>query len=48
MPSTDAFSWAVSLLQAPLLAAWLLLTFYLVFLTLSALAARLKERKVPP
>ena len=40
--------WIVALLQIPLLIAWCLLTAYVLFLTVSALVARLRERKRPP
>jgi 1,2-diacylglycerol 3-beta-glucosyltransferase len=45
MNFAGALSWIVALLQAPLLAVWLLLTLYLVFLTLSAMFARLRGRR---
>src|SRR5437588_12714721 len=47
MNFTEILSWALGLLQAPLLVVWLWLALYLVFLTLSALVARLRERKAP-
>lgn len=42
---TDVLSWLAALLQAPLFAAWLLLVLYLLFLTVSALAARLGQKQ---
>src|SRR5262245_47223717 len=45
MTITGLTSWLWTLLQAPLLAVWLWLALYLVFLTVSALVARLRERK---
>lgn len=44
----DFINWGAALLQAPLLAAWLLLTLYVLFLTVSALVARLRERRQAP
>ena len=45
MNLAEILSWLWGLLQAPLLLVWLLLALYLVFLTASALVARLRERK---
>lgn len=42
------FSWLVAIIQFPLFLAWALLALYLVFLTLSALLARLSERRTEP
>jgi 1,2-diacylglycerol 3-beta-glucosyltransferase len=44
----DITIWLVALLQIPLLVVWALLTIYLLFLTITALAARLSERKQAP
>jgi 1,2-diacylglycerol 3-beta-glucosyltransferase len=41
----DLLIWTGAVLQAPLLAAWLALSAYLIFLTGSALYARLAERR---
>jgi cellulose synthase/poly-beta-1,6-N-acetylglucosamine synthase-like glycosyltransferase len=49
MTFTAIVLWATGLLQAPLLAIWLLLAAYLVFMTGSALLARLREvPRIPP
>lgn len=45
MSFTGTLSWALGLLQAPLLLIWLWLALYLVFLTASGLVAKLRERK---
>jgi cellulose synthase/poly-beta-1,6-N-acetylglucosamine synthase-like glycosyltransferase len=48
MSITSIISWLLTVAQAPLFAAWALLTLYLLFLTASALIARLREpRKTP-
>src|SRR5690349_2774423 len=45
MNFSEILSRVFGLLQAPLLIIWLWLAFYLVFLTVSALVARVRERK---
>ena len=45
MSIIDILSSVVALLEAPLLIAWLLLTLYLLFLTISAATTRLRENK---
>lgn len=48
MSINSLFAWLVALVQSPLLVAWSLLALYLVFLTASALVARLRERRAEP
>lgn len=48
MSITSIVSWLLTVAQAPLFLAWALLTLYLLFLTGSALLARLRESRKAP
>lgn len=45
---SDILSWSAALLQVPLTLVWAFIAGYLVFLTISALVARLRESKALP
>ena len=47
MPMGDIAGWVVALLQAPILIVWALLSLYVVFLTVTALVARVREGRQP-
>lgn len=46
MDITDILTWIVGIVQLPLLLAWLVIVLYLLFLTGSALIARLRMRSI--